>query len=250
MELTELFWSASVEELAAGFVYRDGFYICLICGERFEDGAVYRDGESFYEARKYIGKHIAAEHGSAFDCLINLDKRDTGLSEIQKEYLRSAYQKRSDRETARAMGCSESTVRNHRFKLREKANQAKVFLAIHRLVERNAEEEGAGRLLPVPKSAAMVDLRYAVTEAESERILRTYFDEAGRLKEFPAKEKKKLVVLRQLGALFAPKREYTEKEVNRLLERVCDDYVTIRRELIEYGFLDRKNDGSCYWVRE
>lgn len=70
------------------------------------------------------------------------------------------------------------------------------------------------------------------------------------MKEFPAKEKKKLVVLRRLGALFAPKREYTEKEVNRLLERVCDDYVTIRRALIEYGFLDRKNDGSCYWVRE
>ena len=249
MELSELFWSASVEEIARGYALRDGFYICLICGERFEDGAVYQDNCAFYEARKYIEKHIAAEHGSAFDYLVGLDKRCTGLSEVQKEYLISAYQRRSDRETAKEIGCSESTVRNHRFKLREKANQAKVFLAIHRLVEQNAAEEGAGRLLPVPKSAAMVDLRYAVTEEESERIRRAYFDEAGRLKEFPAKEKKKLVVLRQIAALFAPGRGYTEKEVNRLLQRICADYVTVRRELIEYGFLDRKKDGSCYWVR-
>jgi hypothetical protein len=30
---------------------------------------------------------------------------------------------------------------------------------------------------------------------------------------------------------------------------VYDDYVTVRRYLIEYGFLDRKDDGSQYWLK-
>lgn len=250
MELSELFWSASVDEMARGFVLRDGFYICLICGAHFEDGVVYPDGVGLYEAKKMAGRHVAAAHGSAFEYLLNLDRRCTGLSEIQKEYLRNEYLGRSDRETAKEIGCGESTVRNHRFRLREKAHQAKVFLAIHGLAERNSGGGETGALLPVPRSAAMVDLRYAVTGEEEEKIRRWYFDEAGRLKEFPAKEKKKLVVLRQLAKLFSPDREYTEKEVNRILERVYGDYATVRRELIEYGFLDRKNDGSLYWLRE
>ena len=29
-----------------------------------------------------------------------------------------------------------------------------------------------------------------------------------------------------------------------------EDYVHIRRYLIEYGFLDRKADGSAYWVKK
>lgn len=250
MEFSELFWSASVEEIARGYVFREGFYICLICGERFEEGVVYPDEDGFYEAKKMTERHIAAAHGSAFEYLLSLDKRYTGLSEVQKEYLRGAYQKRSDREIAQEVGCGESTVRNHRFKLREKAHQAKVFLALHSLTEFRSGRQDPDRLLAVPKNAAMVDLRFAVTEAESEKIRRASFDEVGHLKGIPAKEKKKLVVLRQIAGLFAPGREYTEKEVNRILERVYDDYVTIRRELVEYGFLDRKNDGSHYWVRE
>lgn len=44
--------------------------------------------------------------------------------------------------------------------------------------------------------------------------------------------------------------EYSEKEVNRILQRMYDDYVTLRRALVEYGFLDRSNDCSVYRVRE
>ena len=28
-----------------------------------------------------------------------------------------------------------------------------------------------------------------------------------------------------------------------------EDYVTVRRNLIEYGFLDRTADGRTYWVK-
>jgi hypothetical protein len=40
--------------------------------------------------------------------------------------------------------------------------------------------------------------------------------------------------------LFVRGRRYSERDVNELLAGAFDDYVTIRRYLIDYGFLDRK----------
>ncbi|MNW69193.1 hypothetical protein D3C74_481460 [compost metagenome] len=49
---------------------------------------------------------------------------------------------------------------------------------------------------------------------------------------------------------FDAKKKYSEKEVNEILRTVDSDYATLRRYLIEYGFIDRKDDGSLYWVKE
>ncbi|MCZ4150164.1 transcriptional regulator, partial [Escherichia coli] len=43
---------------------------------------------------------------------------------------------------------------------------------------------------------------------------------------------------------------YTEKQVNELLGRVYPDYAEIRRYLVDYALLDRKQDGSEYWLRD
>ena len=149
------------------------------------------------------------------------------------------------------MGTSESAVRNQRFKLRERAHQAKVFLALAMSLEEKEESSDAGkRLVTVHKRATMVDERYAVSQEEDRKIIASFFDETGHLREFPAKEKKKIVVLRQISAQLSPGRFYTEAEINRVLKRIYDDYATIRRELIEYGFWERARDCSRYWVKE
>ena len=76
-------------------------------------------------------------------------------------------------------------------------------------------------------------------------------DENGALLQFPAREKKKIIVLREIVKNFKADREYSEKEVNRILERIyARDYPTVRRYLIEYGFMDRSKDGSVYRVKE
>ena len=49
---------------------------------------------------------------------------------------------------------------------------------------------------------------------------------------------------------FSVGKKYSEKEINRVLKRIYEDYVTIRRALIQYGFLDRSKDCSEYWVKE
>lgn len=254
MDVSDLFWNASIKEIQNGYIGQGDYCICLICGERFEKGIIYREGDQFFEAEKFTQRHIMAKHQSAFDYLIGLDKKYTGLSDIQKEYLVNAYRKYSDRDIAQTMGCSESAVRNQRFKLREKAHQAKVLLALAALTEREKEADSIhdekSKLVTVHKRATMVDLRYAVTQGESQKILSNYFDDTGHLKEFPAKEKKKIVVLRKISENFKHDKRYPEAEVNRLLKRIYDDYATIRRELIEYGFMDRTANGSSYWIKE
>lgn len=252
VDVSELFWSASVEDMQNGYVHKDDCFICLICGECFEDGVVYQNNGSFFEAEKYAKMHMVAEHQSVFEYLINLDKKYTGLSDIQKEYLVNAFRQCSDRDIANTMGCSESAVRNQRFKLREKAHQAKVFLAIAALIDSKAENNRneKDKLVTVHKRATTVDLRYAVTQDESQKIIANYFDDAGHLKKFPVKEKKKIVVLRKISGNFSHDKQYSEAEINRVLERIYDDYATIRRELIEYGFMDRTKDCSRYWIKE
>jgi hypothetical protein len=142
-----------------------------------------------------------------------------------------------------------STIRNQKFVFREKAKQAKIFLAIMELLEeRSAKEEN---FTEIPRRAAIVDERFAITEQENEEIIKAYFKEGtdGPLSIFPKKEKRKIVILKQLIQRFDPQLKYTEKEVNEILKKAYHDYVTLRRYFIEYGFMDRLPDGSSYWVK-
>ncbi|MFD1851543.1 DUF2087 domain-containing protein [Oceanobacillus bengalensis] len=245
------FWDATIEELCKGYVYESSTddYICLLCNKSFENGVIYPIDNVLYEAKKAIGHHIKEVHGSTFDYLIQMDKKYTGLSEHQKELLQFFKNGVSDKEIATETGGSNSTIRNHRFKFREKEKQAKVFLAIMNLLKK--DEDTKDSFIDIHKGAKMVDERYAITTEEKERVLSTYFDKGldGPLKTFPSKEKRKIIVLQHLLKSFEIKSSYSEMEVNEILKKVYSDFVTIRRYFIEYGFMERSKDGSKYWVK-
>ena len=97
----------------------------------------------------------------------------------------------------------------------------------------------------------MVDDRYNITEKENQQILESAFEYLSplKLKLFSPKEKKKIVILRKIAEQFEKNRHYSEKEVNQILEAIYDDYVTIRRYLIEYGYMNRTKDCKEYWLR-
>ncbi|WP_404406588.1 DUF2087 domain-containing protein [Jeotgalibacillus malaysiensis] len=244
--LSELFWEASVEELALGVKQDEGAYCCLVCGERFEEGEIFKVADRLFEAYRAAELHVQAEHESMFVYLMNMDKKYTGLSDHQKELLSYFKQGVSDREAAKQIGGSPSTIRNHRFKFKEKEKQARVFLALMQLLK---EEKGPESLVQIHRGATMVDERYAITAEEQEKVLKTYFKEDGTLSQFPSKEKKKIVVLQYLSKKFNTGQQYTEREVNEVIKKVYADFVTIRRYFIEYGFMDRNQDGSAYWIK-
>lgn len=78
--------------------------------------------------------------------------------------------------------------------------------------------------------------------------LRRLFDEEGRLTRWPAKLKKRLIALDWFAQHFHFDREYSEPEVNGLLNRLhtFGDWAILRRELFDRGYLDRDPDGTRY----
>lgn len=185
-----------------------------------------------------------------FDYLLGFDKKLTGLTDLQKKMVQFFHMGLNNKEIVQEMdGGSTSTIRNHHFTLREKMKQAKVFLALMKLSEEKATNQP--KFLPIHRTATMVDQRYNITEEENEETLKLHFTEGleGPLSKFLKKQKRKIIILKHLVTKFDSNQKYTEKEVNEILEQVYPDYVTLRRYLIEYGFLDRTSDGSQYWVK-
>ncbi|MDB1922059.1 DUF2087 domain-containing protein [Clostridium tertium] len=150
-------------------------------------------------------------HGSSVERLLMLDKNYTGLTEIQKELLDMLSSKCSDKEIARNLACTESTVRNIRFSLRERARQARAFLDIMELVD-----EGAS-------NSVNHKIRY-----------------------FPIKEEKRKALLPRFDNLFEPNRIYTEGEVKTIINKVYDYDSLIKRYLVDYGYLKRDKNGEKY----
>ncbi len=75
-------------------------------------------------------------------------------------------------------------------------------------------------------------------ERQRAKVIRDFFD-GDRLKSIPAQRKKRVVVLQHLAGRFDPGRTYPEKEVNEILRHAHDDVATLRRELVDYGFMRR-----------
>lgn len=251
MEISELFWDANAEQLKVGYVEEKEDYVCLLCGERVEKGIIYPEATVLYEAERYMKHHIEKEHVSVFHYLIGLNKKFTGLTDHQNSLLRLFYEGKSDADIQAELSIgSASTIRNHRFVLKEKERQAKIFITMMELLKE--KDSHAPTFLPLHKTATMVDERYNITKEEQEEIEKKFFSKGidGPLIKFPKKEKQKLATLRVIIQRFDLERVYKEKEINEVLKNVYADYVTLRRYLIEYGFLDRKDDGSEYWVKK
>ncbi len=252
--VSDIFWNASLDEIKNGYIFNSNTeeFICLICGKSFLQGLIYKENELFLDALKAVKQHIAHEHSSMFDYLLSMDRKITGLTDHQKNLLELFYKGYSDNEIVKKLdGGSSSTIRNHRFTLKQKEKQSKVFLAIMELLEENKSTK-TQKFVYIHGGATMVDERYDITEEENISILNAHFKNGldGPLSQFPRKEKKKIAILRHIAKKFEANRKYKEKEVNEILENIYFDYVTLRRYLIEYGFLDRKTDCSLYWVKE
>lgn len=240
---------ADANSLMQGFCQsEDGHYHCLFCRQQYLKGDIYTFDKRLVNAETAIKLHIQEAHVSPFDVLIAEDKKITGLTDTQREIMALFYSGISDKEIARKMNLSPATVRYQRYHFREKARQANVYLALYQLMDAKIEGE------PQPmihNGATMIDERYMITPDEEEKILGSVFISLSPpvLRVFPPKEKKKLVILRKIVQEFEPDKKYSEQEINGILKAIFDDYVTLRRYLIEYGFLDRTRNGREYWLK-
>ncbi|MGL4818426.1 MAG: DUF2087 domain-containing protein [Bacilli bacterium] len=243
-------WDATIAELVDGFLYKDGRYTCLFCTETTEEGRVYPHEDVWYDAKHTMRQHVLT-HGGSLAALLAMNSTFTGVSDVQRELITRIALGKSDKEIAEELGITHSTVRNHRYKLREKEKQARIFLAIMEgttsMTEKKISALAETVILDAHPTANQIDDRFNITASERDDILRKHVNADGSLKNYPAKEKRKIVILQYICDQFEREKQYSEKELNEVIKAIYDDFVTVRRALIEYGFIDRTKDGSAYW---
>lgn len=144
------------------------------------------------------------------------------------------------RELSERLGLTPPTISHHVRKLEEV-----------KLVR--AEQDAQRQWLHLNTDALRVTQQVPMASEESEhdsgaqteesrfraKILRDFFD-GERLKQIPAQRKKRVVVLQHLVERFAPTTIYSERDVNDALRVAHDDVATLRRELVDYGYLHRE----------
>jgi hypothetical protein len=79
------------------------------------------------------------------------------------------------------------------------------------------------------------------------KVLKAYLNADGTIRQLPQEGKKMLIILHFILDAFSFDTNYTEKEVNTILRRFHVDTATLRRNLIDYGFMARESDGTRYW---
>jgi len=94
----------------------------------------------------------------------------------------------------------------------------------------------------LPELAADVDL-----DSFDRKVLATFTGPDGKIKEFPAQEKKFLVILRHVVQSFKPGVRYSEKRVNEILSRFSKDTAKLSRGLVDHHLMAREGGGGEYW---
>jgi hypothetical protein len=151
-----------------------------------------------------------------------------------------AARPRSPDELSEELGLPPARVRRHLARL-SGAGLASVDAdrRTYALVPETLRE--AAREVGPPREAG---LALGAVYEEEEAVLRSYF-RAGRLREIPARQSKRRVVLTRLALEFEPGVRYSEPEVNEMLRRFHPDVAALRRYLVDEEFLGRDRTG--YW---
>jgi hypothetical protein len=100
----------------------------------------------------------------------------------------------------------------------------------------------------VPLNTNLMDKRFDISEAERQKAIKSYFI-GSKLKIIPSREKKKIIILQEILKNFENDKKYKREEVNKILKDIYEDYASLRRYLIEYGFMERTSDGRVYWIK-
>lgn len=82
--------------------------------------------------------------------------------------------------------------------------------------------------------------------------LERYYDEEGKLTQYPSKRPLRVLALIKVADDFEKDKIYTEKEVNEVIRKniAFSDHELIRREMYQYKLMNRLPNGSEYWLEK
>jgi DNA-binding HxlR family transcriptional regulator len=159
-------------------------------------------------------------------------------------------------ELASDLNLTDATISHHLSKLREaglvnlRQHGTSRFYSLNESTLARMAEHLANPKMLNPKNSPESDDKSWIEDLpldeDDRKVLRDYTFKR-RLKQIPVKQKKLLAVLRYLTSRFAVDVKYTEREVNGVIEAFHHDYVTLRRELVNFHYLEREGGGGVYW---
>jgi hypothetical protein len=158
---------------------------------------------------------------------------------------------------ASRIGVSESTVSHHMTKMRE-VNQVNLrAVCTERQYRANPVAIKRFKNLVTdierqiaPEEAEESDdswINELDVDDEARKVLRNYTDN-GYITQLPRSQVKLLIILDWLATKFEREVKYTEREVNDIVLKHHEDYASIRRDLVDFGYLRRERGGGKYWV--
>lgn len=143
-----------------------------------------------------------------------------------------AAEPRSGRQLVDELGLTAATISHHMRRLTDAGIVIEERQAQRHIYTLNQHLLSSMRSIHTPAKQT--------TEDERSKTLRNFLKD-GRLVTIPASRKQRVIVLQYLLEQFEPGREYPEREVNDLLGAFNQDFATLRRELVDYGYLVRDN---------
>ncbi len=152
-----------------------------------------------------------------------------------------AGQPHTGKELAERLSLTPPTISHHMRKLTDAGIVVAETYAQRQLYRLNSDLLLASRRTPMHDSQSESGSKEEPLNEEAAfraKTIRDFFD-GERLNSIPAQRKRRVIVLQHLMARFDPERTYTERDVNDLLRPAHDDVATLRRELVDYGFMQR-----------
>lgn len=149
-----------------------------------------------------------------------------------------AERPRTGTELVNELGLTAPTISHHLHRLRDVGIVTSQADAQRRVWSLDAQLLG---------SVATTAPQDAPIDDEQAKLAARFFKD-GKLTAIPSKRKALAAVLMELLRNFEPGRSYQERQVNEILGRCHPDVATLRRELIEYGYLHRS--GFVYQVTD
>lgn len=119
-------------------------------------------------------------------------------------------------------------------------SQKEQYYTVYSLME-NVLERAISDAVFLPQQGLFAQVE---EDAYRDKVLRTYM-RRGRVMQIPTQRKKRMIILDKLIEEFEPGCTYTELEVNQVLVEFNEDVATLRRDLVDEGYLEREN--SQYW---
>ena len=141
------------------------------------------------------------------------------------------------------LGLKPPTITHHMAKLREvglikeKRDKNTIYFSLNTKIL-----ESSAKAILTAGTGGEASMEMSVTAEERAAIINNFFTKDGKLKNYPAQRKKKLVVLEHMVKGLQFGKVYPEKEINEYLKQFHEDYATLRRELIMCQYMYRENN--------